>query len=105
MKRCLQLIAAAFFMCQTALAQRTFPVNGVKDEKHLQYAFTHAHLQVDSKTVLDDATLLINDGLIEDAGKNIAIPEGTITYDLKGKYIYPSFIDLFSDYGLPEVKK
>ena len=25
--------------------------------------------------------------------------------DLKGKHIYPSFIDLFSDYGMPEIKK
>ena len=36
---------------------------------------------------------------------NITIPEGAIVYDLEGEYIYPSFIDLYSNYGLPEIKK
>ena len=36
---------------------------------------------------------------------NITIPEGAIVYDLEGDYIYPSFIDLYTNYGLPEIKK
>jgi imidazolonepropionase-like amidohydrolase len=40
-----------------------------------------------------------------DAGTNLNIPSDAVVYDLKGKTIYPSLIDIFSDYGLPDVKK
>src|SRR5207237_5576788 len=53
----------------------------------------------------DSATLIIRDGIILQAGKGINVPADAVVYDLKGKFIYPSFVDIFSDYGLPEVKK
>lgn len=86
-------------------AQETFPVNGIPDRRYLYYAFTNVRLYVDYKTVIDSATLLIRDGLVVDAGKLVKIPEGTVISDLGGYSIYPSFIDLFSDYGMPEQKK
>ncbi len=86
-------------------AQKTFPVNGIPDERNITYAFINAKIYTDYKTFLDSATLIIRDGKILEAGKKIAVPSGAVIYDLKGKYIYPSFIDLFTDYGLPgEVK-
>jgi len=33
-------------------------------------------------------------------GKNVQIPLQTVVTDLSGKTIYPSFIDLFSDFGV-----
>jgi imidazolonepropionase-like amidohydrolase len=89
----------------TAKGQQTFPVNGPTDPRHITYAFTHATLYTDYQTVLNDASLLVRDGLIIEAGASVTIPADAVVYNLKGKYIYPSFIDIFSDYGLPEVKK
>ncbi len=86
-------------------AQQTFPVNGVADQKHIYYAFTHANIYVDSKTTIDSATLLIQDDKIIGAGVDFFIPPEAVVYDLHGKYIYPSFIDMFTDYGIPEMKR
>ncbi|HKR04943.1 MAG TPA: amidohydrolase family protein [Bacteroidia bacterium] len=86
-------------------AQKTFPVNGVDDERHITYAFRNAKIFIDYKTVLDTATLLVRDGKILDAGKNVKIPGDAVVYDLQGKIIYPSFIDIFSDYGINVDKK
>ncbi len=85
-------------------AQQTFPVNGTHDPRTGVYAFTHANIMVDYQTLITDATLLIVDGKIEAVGKQVTIPEGVVVTDLQGKFIYPSFIDIYSDYGMPDVK-
>lgn len=98
-------IAAVLAFCFQAKAQVTFPVNGTTDPKHLTYAFKNAKIFTDYKTSIDSAILIVRDGLVVDAGKNLAIPKDAVVYDLKGKFIYPSLIDIFTDYGLPEVAK
>jgi imidazolonepropionase-like amidohydrolase len=103
MKRLLSLLLVIVIHL-SAIAQQTFPVNGTTDPKHIVYAFTHATIFTDYKSNLTDATLVILDGKIVDIGNHINIPDGAVTYDLKGKLIYPSLVDIFSDYGLPEVK-
>ena len=91
-------------LCKFFFAQITFPVNGAPNPTHAIYAFRNCTLHIDSKTILTNGVLIIKDGIILEAGEKINIPEGAITYDLKGKHIYPAFIDLYSDYGMPEVK-
>ncbi|MEO6285212.1 MAG: amidohydrolase family protein [Dyadobacter sp.] len=86
-------------------AQGTFPQNGAYDERPGRYAFTNATIVVDSKTTITAGTMLIENGIIREVSKQVKIPAGTVVVDLKGKYIYPSLIDLDSDYGLPEVKR
>ena len=86
-------------------AQTTFPRNGVFDERPGLYAFTNATIVVDSKTTLQNATLLIRDGRIEAVGTSVSIPTGAVIADLKGRRIYPSLIDIDSDYGMPEIKR
>ncbi|TLV01250.1 amidohydrolase family protein [Dyadobacter luticola] len=86
-------------------AQETFPRNGAYDERPGRYAFTNATIVVDSKTTIPNGTMLIENGVIKEVGKQAKIPAGTIVVDLKGKYIYPSLIDLDSDYGMPEVTR
>lgn len=81
-------------------AQNLSPVLGVGDERPEVYAFTHATVVVDHQTVLKDAVLIIRKGKIEAVGKDATIPEDAVVEDLSGKYIYPSFIDLYTDYGV-----
>jgi imidazolonepropionase-like amidohydrolase len=66
-------------------------------------AITHAHVVVSPTVEMDDATLLFQDGWIIGVGKGIAIPPEAVIFDADGKYIYPSFIELNSDYGMPEI--
>jgi len=85
-------------------AQETFQVNGAPDKRHICYAFTNVRLHVDYQTIIEKATLVIKDGIITEAGEKAVIPKGAVVYDLKGKSIYPSLIDIYTTYGMPEVK-
>ena len=80
--------------------QVTFPDNGPKDERANWYAFTNATIYKDYKTVLYNATLIIKNGQIQSVGVGLDVPAGAIVKDLKGAFIYPSFIDAYSDYGV-----
>lgn len=93
------------FVTCYSFAQETFPRNGVKDDREKLFAFTHATIFTDYQTTVTDATMIIRDGKIESVGKNLDIPKGAVVMDLQGKYIYPSFIDIYSDYGTPVVTK
>jgi imidazolonepropionase-like amidohydrolase len=91
-------------LCLVAWAQQV-PAIGIDDQRPEIHAFTHATLYVDYQTVVEDATLLIEDGRVAGSGKNVSIPAGAIIHDLEGKYIYPSFIDLSTHYGLPATER
>ena len=89
----------------THAQETTFHRNGPDDYREGVHAFTNATIYKNYNTKVEHATLLIKDGKVVDAGANVTIPKGAIVHDLKGKFIYPSFIDIYSSYGLPEVKK
>lgn len=81
-------------------AQATFPANDVANPKDGYYAFTNASIVKDAQTTLQNATLIIRQGKIEAVGNNISIPKEAVVIDCNGKYIYPAFIDIYSDYGM-----
>ncbi len=86
-------------------AQATFPANDVANPKEGCYAFTNATIVKDAQTTIKDATLVIRQGKVEAAGTGVVIPKDAVVVDCKGKYIYPSFIDIYSDYGTPAVTR
>lgn len=98
------LMLTAFCLCTVANAQETFPQNGVYDEREGLFAFTNAVIYQSYNQKLDNATLLIQKGKVIGVGQLLEIPPQAVIIDLQGKTIYPSFIDLYSDYGLPEAK-
>lgn len=104
MKKLLLLLMGVGLAMSAALAQETFPVNGAVDKRLNIYAFTNATVVVDFQTTLTNATLLVKDGVIEAVGANVTIPRGAIVTDLAGKHIYPSIVDPYTNYGMPEVK-
>ena len=90
-----------FLISNPTFAQPSFPINGVADPRTGTYAFIHATIVKDGQATLSDATLLISEGKIIAVDNHIAIPKGAVVVDCSGKYIYPSFIDIYSDYGIP----
>ncbi|MGH1337147.1 MAG: amidohydrolase family protein [Aureispira sp.] len=80
----------------------TFPENGVYDEREGHYAFTNATIYVTPSQKLEKATLLIKKGKVIQVGTAVTIPKDAVVMDLQGKYIYPSFIELYSNYGMPK---
>src|SRR5438105_1854116 len=102
-------IKSLFIFCSILFAgnnfsQITFPTNGAQNKNHNVYVFKNCSLHVDYQTLIANATLIVKDGIILEAGEKITEPTGAAVVDLKGKHIYPSFIDIYSDYGMPEVK-
>jgi imidazolonepropionase-like amidohydrolase len=99
------LFPALFVLIRlVAPGQETFPRNDVKDQRPNAYAFTNATLFINSTSKIEGGTLLARDGRIEKSGKGLALPSGYTVIDLKGKSVYPSFIDLHTNYGLPKVE-
>ncbi|MCB0668457.1 MAG: amidohydrolase family protein [Saprospiraceae bacterium] len=92
------------FSGMSLYGQETFPRNDVKDKRAQAYAFTHAKIITTAGKMLEDATMLIRDGKIEQVGTNVQVPAGYQEIDLSGKSVYPSFIDLHTSYGLPELE-
>ena len=97
------LIFSAY--CQILSAQETFPQNGVFDQREDHYAFTNASIQVSPDKKIEKGTLLIKKGKIVAVGTTVTIPKEAVVIDLQGKYIFPSFIEIYSDYGMPKADK
>ncbi|MDB5230890.1 MAG: amidohydrolase [Chitinophagaceae bacterium] len=97
-----KLLLAVLCITKLASSQETFPVNGVADKREGCYAFTNATIIKDVKNKLSNATMVVRDGRIVAVGNNVAIPKDAVVIDCKDKYIYPSFIDAYSDYGMPQ---
>ena len=100
LKNGLMLFAFLAGSFQLLKAQATFPANDVANPKDGYYAFTNATIFKGARDTLKDATLVIRRGKIEAVGNNIPVPQDAVLIDCKGKYIYPAFIDIYSDYGI-----
>lgn len=86
-------------------AQTTFPLNDVQDKRVGYHLFKNAIIHVNAEVTIPEGWLLIKDDKIENIGKDFDLPKGTIVHDLKGKHIYPSFIEPYSSYGMPKTER
>ncbi len=93
-------LLCSIFLVLHLQAQQTFPVNDIAFSANDCYAFTNATVVVDAKTTLINNTVVIRKGKIESVGTNAA-PKDAVVIDCKGKFIYPSFVDVYTDYGMP----
>ncbi|MBT8239205.1 MAG: amidohydrolase family protein [Croceitalea sp.] len=103
----IRLLALAFLWCGLSIfAQDYFPENdGVKSKNNNYMAFTNAKIYVTPTQVIDKGTLLIQHGKVVQVGASVSIPKNTVIEDMMGKTIYPSFIDVFSDFGVEKPKR
>lgn len=84
----------------TLFAQISFPVNGIADHRETVFAFTNATIVKDAEQTLEKATLVIKKNKIIAIGTNVSVPANALVIDCSDKYIYPSFIDIYSSYGI-----
>ncbi len=103
----MRLLALVALWCGTLMtAQEYFPANdGVKSRNNNYTAFTNAKIFVSPTQIFEKATLLIQNGKVVQAGPNVVLPKNTVVVDLAGKWVYPSFIDLYSKLGVEQVKR
>lgn len=73
----------------------------VRTEAPATVAIKDAHVVTASGADQPKATILLRDGLIQDVGANIAIPNNAWVIDGTGLTVYPGFIDGLSTWGIP----
>lgn len=102
-----KLCLAILFGClSTSLfSQSTFPLNDVADEREITYAFKNATIVKSPQDQISNATLLVRDGKILAIGTSVNIPADAVVIDCSGKFIYPSFIDVYGDYGIASAQQ
>ena len=103
--RKIKLLFSCLLFASLLQAQETFPVNGIADKREGCYAFTNATIVKDAQTTIANATLVIKEGKIISVGVGVPIPKDAVIIDCKDKYIYPSFIDIYTDYGIPQPQR
>jgi imidazolonepropionase-like amidohydrolase len=100
------LVLLFFLSLNTFYAQDYFPTGaGVKTTDNTLVAFTNATIYVTPEKILKNGTLLIENGKIINVGTAVKIPKGAKIVNLSGKTVYPSFIDLYSDFGIKKPKR
>jgi len=83
-----------------------FPDNKAVKTKSSNYiALESAIIHISPSETLENATLLIKDGKIVEAGKNLKLPQNTVKINANGKHIYPSFVEVYSDFGIKDIQK
>ena len=87
-------------------AQEYFPNNESVQNKNNNYTvFTNAKIFVTPTQIIEKGTLIIQNGKVIGAGINLFIPKNSKIVNLEGKYIYPSFIDVYTSFGVEKPKK
>ncbi len=95
------LILCTLFGFINISAQEYFPKNdGVKNKNTNYTAFTNVKIYITPTQIIEKGTMIIKDGKVVNTGIGINIPKNTTVIDLDGKSIYPSFIDVYSDFGI-----
>ena len=90
-----------FIVSFTLHAQDYFPKNdGVKQSFKNFTAIQNATIYLSATQKIENATLLIKENKIVEVGTGIVLPKGAEIIDAKGKTIYPSFIELYSEFGI-----
>ena len=100
MKKILLLLLLSILLPK-AYAQDYFPNNESIPNKNTNFtAFTNAKIYVTPTQVIEKGTLLIQNGKVISAGATVVIPKNCTTINLDGKSIYPSFIDMYTSFGI-----
>ncbi len=89
------LLSAASF----AVAADTIPAT----VQNGPVAITGATIHTVSGKVIPSGTVVFQGGKIIAVGRDVAAPKGATVIDAKGKHVYPSLIDSFSNMGLVEI--
>jgi len=102
-----RILSSLLLVCVVILtqAQESFPINGIRDVRSGLYAFTNATIIQNETTKIEKATLIIKQGKIVAVGTGLSVPADAIVIDCAGKFIYPSFIDALTSYGLPAAQR
>lgn len=105
MKEWILIIGIVLFVFPMTKGQSTYPPHGLHQNSPTAYAFVNCRLATKPGKYYDEGVLIIRNGLVENAGKKLKTPLDAQVIDLKGAYIYPGLIDIYSSYGITKTGK
>ena len=94
------LLLLSLLSMQQAFAQFRLPQAKLSDEKSHTFLLVNATVIPSPGQKMEAASVYVKDGKIAAIGKDLKVPAGTYRRDAKGAWVYPSFVDLFSSYGM-----
>ena len=98
----LPLYCLTALLAADALAQvDTEPVSGLRERTPRVHVLASARVVVSPGIVLESASVVLRDGLIDAVGAEIEPPPDARVWDLAGRVVYAGFIDTMSELGLP----
>ncbi len=106
MRTIISALALSLFLAGGASGQqatRTEPVEGMRANGTGFHALVGARAVTAPGRTIDDATIVIRDGIIRSVERGGAPPAGARVWDLAGRTVYPGFIDAHADLGMDEV--
>ncbi|MEQ9309009.1 MAG: amidohydrolase family protein [Balneolaceae bacterium] len=68
-----------------------------------KFALTNAKIYTVTNGVIENGTIIINNGIIEAVGANVSIPSDAEVINYNGREIYPGMIDSGTQLGLSEI--
>jgi imidazolonepropionase-like amidohydrolase len=94
------------FFAASLQAQITFPEHPVAHDPKGFYAITGATVWQTPEQKVENATLVINAGRIISCIKEGKVPQGAVEVSAYGKFLYPSFIELYgADFGVKPIER
>ncbi len=93
-----------FLLC-TLLISDFVEINAQQVEKSTYgtFALTNAKVETVTNGTLENATVIIRDGIIQEVGTNVTIPKDAQVIDCKDLTIYPGMVDSGTKVGLQEI--
>lgn len=87
-----------------ASADQTGHVYGIYDRTNNKIALVNATVVTEPGTTVKQATVVMNNGIIESVEANGKAPDDAMVINLTGHWVYAGFIDPYSDYVFGETK-
>lgn len=106
MKRTFSIFSASLFLCGLFMLN-AFAQNGGTQQNQTgragTFAITNARIVTVSGAVIENGTVVIQNGKIAAVGANVSVPSGAERIDGKGLSVYPGMIDASTNMGLSEI--
>lgn len=100
MKKLIYIFSCLTLMTGISAQDNVYPAKPQKGLLFLKNGTVH----VGNGTVIENATIKINNGKIEEVGTNVSVPNsGAEVVDVNGKHVYPGLIHPSSTLGLQEI--
>lgn len=100
MKKFISILSLLVFLPLSMFAQGD---QGIQRADNSKFALTNAKIYTVTNGIIENGTVIINNGIIEAVGANVSIPGDAQVIDYSGQEIYPGMIDSGTRLGLSEI--